>query len=105
MAKRYRYSFTKKKEAAKGKLSVALALSSFLLFLGAVLAYFLLEGEMGFVVGGISLFAMLLSIYGFIMGLVSFSEEKRLHRTSIIGSIANGVIMVGWLAFYLMGVQ
>lgn len=105
MAKRYRYSFTKKKEAAKGKLSVGLASASFLLFFVAVLVYFLLEGEMGYLVGGISLFAMLLSIYGFIMGLISFSEEKRLHRTSIIGSITNGVIMVGWLAFYLMGVQ
>lgn len=104
MAKRYRYAFAKKKEAAKGKLSAGLAVSSFVLFLAAVLLSVLLEGEYGFVVGGICLFAMLLSIYGFIMGLLSFSEEKRAHRTSIIGSIVNGIIMVGWLGFFLMGV-
>lgn len=104
MAKRYRYSFAKKREAAKGKLSVGLAAASLLLFLAAVLTAFMLEGQFGFIIGGICLFAMLLSIYGFIMGLTSFSEEGRLHRTSIIGSITNGIIMVIWLGFFLMGV-
>ncbi|MGN8631433.1 hypothetical protein ACTNEW_07575 [Blautia sp. HCP3S3_G3] len=104
MAKRYRYAFAKKKEAAKGKLSVGLAVASLLLFITAVLFSFRMEGEYGFVVGGICLFAMLLSVYGFIMGLLSFSEENFAHRTSIIGSIVNGIVMVGWLGFFLMGV-
>ncbi|MDO4275311.1 MAG: hypothetical protein Q4D16_16695 [Eubacteriales bacterium] len=104
MARRYRYAFAKKKEAEKGKLSVGLAAASFLLFLAAVLLAFFLEGSLGYLVGGTSLFAMLLSVYGFIMGLVSFSEEERNHRTSIIGSITNGIIMVGWLGLFLMGV-
>ncbi|HJB28099.1 MAG TPA: hypothetical protein IAA06_04810 [Candidatus Blautia faecavium] len=103
MARRYRYAFAKKKEAAKGKLSVGLAAASVILFAAAVLTSFILEGGYGFVVGGISLFAALLSIYGFIMGLASFSEEKRMHRTSIIGSIVNGIVMIGWLCFFLMG--
>lgn len=104
MARRYRYAFAKKEEARKGKLSVGLAAASFLLFLTAVALAYLLEGSLGYIVGGIGLFAMLLSVYGFIMGLASFSEVKRNHRTSIIGSIANGVIMVGWLGLFLMGV-
>ena len=36
MARRYRYAIIKKKEAAKGKLSVGLAIASLLLFGGAV---------------------------------------------------------------------
>jgi hypothetical protein len=104
MAKRYRYAFAKKKEAAKGKLSVGLAAASFVLFLTAVFTSFSLPSEYGFLVGGISLFAMLLSVYGFIMGLSSFSQQDCMHRTSILGSITNGVIMVGWLGFYLAGV-
>lgn len=104
MAKRFRYAFAKKKEAAKGKWSVGLALGSLLLFVTAVLLAFFLEGKYGFIVGGVSLFAMLLSAYGFILGLMSFSEENRNHKTSIIGSIANGIIMVGWLGIFLMGV-
>lgn len=104
MAKRYRYAFAKKKEARKGKLSTALAGVSLLLFGAAVLTAYLAEGKYGFVVGGISLFATLLSAYGFLAGLLSFSEENTNHKTSIIGSIANGVILVGWLGIYLMGV-
>ena len=105
MAKRYRYAFVKKKEAGKGKLSTGLAAASLLLFGAAVMTAFFLEGKLGFLVGGNGLFAMLLSAYGFIMGLSSFSEEDRNHKTSIIGSIANGIIMVGWLGIFLMGVS
>lgn len=104
MAKRYRYSFAKTKEAKKGKLSVGLAASSLILFLAAVFTAYGLNGKYGFIVGGICLFATMLSIYGFIMGLSSFSEEKRMHRTSMVGSILNGIVMVGWLGFFLMGV-
>ena len=104
MAKRYRYAIIKKKEAAKGKLSVGLAIASLLLFAGAVGVAYALEGTYGFIVGGICLFAALLSVYGFLMGISSFSEQNCTHRTSIIGSILNGIFMVGWLAFFLMGV-
>lgn len=104
MAKRYRYAFTKKKEARKGKLSTGLAAASLLLFVTAVLLALFMEGTYGFIWGSVSLFAMLLSIYGFITGLMSFSEENRNHKTSMIGSIANGVILVGWIGIFLMGV-
>ena len=105
MAKRYRYAFAKKKEARKGKISTGLAAASLLLFGAAVTTAFFLEGELGFIVGGIGLFAMLLSVYGFVLGLSGFSEKDRNHRTSIIRSIANGIIMVGWLGIFLMGVS
>ena len=104
MAKRYRYAFVKKQEARKGKLSTGLASASLVLFLAAVMLACVFDGKMGYIVGGISLFAMLLSIYGFIMGLSSFSEENKNHKTSIIGSISNGVIMVGWLGIFLLGI-
>ena len=59
----------------------------------------------GKIVGGISLCAMLLSVYGFAMGLKSFSEENRTHKAGMIGSIANGIIMIGWLGIFLMGIS
>ena len=104
MAKRYRYAIIKKKESSKGKLSVGLAIASLLLFVAAVITAYLLNGTYGFVVGGICLFAALLYADGFILGLTGFSEENRLHRTNIVGSILNGIILVCWLGFFLMGV-
>ena len=47
MARRYRYAIIKKKEAAKGKLSVGLAIASLLLFGGAVGIAYVLEGSYG----------------------------------------------------------
>lgn len=76
MAKRYRYSFVKTKEAEKGKLSVGLAAASLILFLAAVLTAFALDGAYGFIVGGICLFATMLSAYGFILGLLSFQRKS-----------------------------
>lgn len=105
MARRYRYAFAKKKEAQKGKMSTGLAAASLILFITAVLLAFFMNGEFGYIVGGVSLCAMLLSIYGFAMGLKSFSEENRTHRTSMIGSIANGIIMIGWLGIFLLGIS
>ena len=105
MARRYRYAFAKKKEAQKAKLSTGLAAASLILFITAVLLAFFMNGEFGYIVGGVSLCAMLLSIYGFAMGLKSFSEENRTHRTSMIGSIANGIIMIGWLGIFLLGIS
>ena len=95
MARRYRYAFAKKKEAQKGKLSTGLAAASLILFITAVLLAFFMNGEFGYIVGGVSLCAMLLSIYGFAMGLKSFSEENRTHRTS----------MIGWLGIFLLGIS
>ena len=100
MARRYRYAFAKKREAAKGKWSVGLAAASLVLFIVAVF----LDGKLGGLIGGTGLFAMLLSAYGFALGLSSFSEENRKHRTSMIGSILNGVILVIWLGLFLSGV-
>jgi len=83
MAKRYRYAFAKKREAQQGKLSAVLAAVSLVLFVTAVLLAFFLQGQYGYIVGGISLCAMLLSVYGFAMGLKSFSEENRTHKAGI----------------------
>ena len=105
MARRYRYAFAKKREAAKGKWSVGLAAASLVLFIVAVVLALFLDGKLGGLIGGTGLFAMLLSAYGFALGLSSFSEENRKHRTSMIGSILNGVILVIWLGLFLSGVQ
>lgn len=83
---------------------MGLAVASLVFFAAAVTLALILEGSFGFIIGSMSLFAALLSVYGFIMGLRSFSEEGKSHRTSIIGSISNGIIMIVWLGIYLTGV-
>ena len=43
--------------------------------------------------------------HGIAMGLKSFSEENRTHRAGMVGSIANGIIMIGWLGIFLLGIS
>lgn len=102
MARRYRYSFTKKKKRKREAVCRSGG-SVLLLFITAVVLAYLLDDSFGFLVGGVGLFATLLSVYGFIMGLLSFSEEGRSHKTSIIGSISNGLFLIVWIGVYLTG--
>lgn len=74
-----------------------------MLFIAAVVLALFFDGKLGGLIGGTGLFAMLLSAYGFTLGLSSFSEENRKHRTSMVGSILNGVILVIWLGLFLSG--
>ena len=57
MARRYRYAFAKKREAARGKLSVGLAAASFGLFAAAVVLELFLDGKMSGLIGGHDLFS------------------------------------------------
>lgn len=104
MAKRYRYSFAKKKESGKGILSVGLGITSVVLLVLAIILSMNLSREWRIITGGIGLFAMLLSVYGFFVGLAGFSEEGSMRRMSMIGSIGNGIIMIGWISLFLTGV-
>lgn len=83
MARRYRYSFTKKKEAKKGKLSAGLAAASFLLFITAVVLAYLLDDSFGFLVGGVGLFATLLSVYGFIRDCSAFLKRAEAIKPAL----------------------
>lgn len=106
MARRYRYAFARQKEAEEGVLATILAGVSVLLFVIAVGISFFAGGEgmLGTIIGGISVCATLLSLYGFIQGMRSFSKENRNHTYGIAGAIANGIIMIGWLGLFLLGV-
>lgn len=104
MARRYRYAFAKRREEPRGKLCLGLFIVSMVLLMAAVAVSFAFNGNGGVISGGLCLFSMMLSVYGFLQGLKSFSNEKYSHRCSVIGSIANGILMVLWLGIYLAGV-
>lgn len=107
MARRYRYAFALQKQAGGGVYSVILAVASFLLFVAAIVVSLILRGEAicQAVLGGLSVGAVLLALYGFVMGMVSFAAEDRNHSMCAAGAIANGLQLVGWLGLYLMGVS
>ena len=44
----------------------------------------------------------MLSVYGLILGLLSFSEKNQKHFTGIIGSILNGLIVISLIGLLLI---
>ena len=75
--KRYKYAFTRKKHTKGGKLSSILAVASFLLFVGSAICSMMMGGKGGLYLGAAGFIAIGFSVYGFILGLKSFSEENR----------------------------
>lgn len=105
MAKEQKYKFEKKEHSRGGRTASFLALASFALFVSSVIVSFVFKGNAGTAVGGMALIAMLLSVYGFICGMKSFAEKGVSPILSVVGSIACGIIMVGWLTLFLAGVR
>ena len=103
--KRYKYSFTNKNHAAKGVVSTVCAGISLGVFCVASLCSLAYHGNGCIYLGAMGLAALGISIYGFIMGLRSFSEKHKNQRFCKIGAMANGVIMVIWLALFLVGLS
>lgn len=104
MAKEHKYKFAKKVYAKQGVESAALAAVSMGFFLISSLISFLFRGNAGAFVGAFALMAMLFSIYGFYLGLTGYSKKDGSHLFCTVGSIANGLLMVIWLALFLIGV-
>jgi hypothetical protein len=103
MAKREMYSFSEKHHSKQGILSTIIAGASFVSFFVLVCVSYVLEGKAGAYAGGIGLSVMLLSIYGLVIGLKSFKEHNKLYLYSKLGSVLNGLALVGWLSLILIG--
>jgi uncharacterized membrane-anchored protein YitT (DUF2179 family) len=52
-----------------------------------------------------SLIGMLLSVCSFFFGVRSFKEKDTAPGFSIAGTIIGGIVMLGWLMVFLMGVR
>lgn len=103
--KRYKYAFTKQKHSQDGKISAIFAGISLGLFCISGLCSLVYHGKGGLYLGAVGLAAMGLSVYGFILGLKSFSEKKRDQFYCKIGAVANGTLAVIWLALFLLGIS
>ena len=104
MAKKNRYQFIRKEHPKGGKISSLIALFSAILMLAVFLVSFRMQGKAGTVAGGLGLISMALAVYGFIVGMRSFSEKKVSPVFPAIGSISCGILMVTWLTIFLMGI-
>ncbi len=103
MAKTKRYTFIKPARSADGVASVVMAVISGLLMAVAVFISFRNSGNADAWVGGIGVTAILIALYGFRLGITSFREKNVTTGPSIVGSILCGLLAIGWLTLFLLG--
>lgn len=103
MARKVMYSFAEKKHSMNGIVSTVLGGVSLAFLLAMVYASYYMRGDAGLYVGGFGVAGMILSLAGFIIGVMSFSEKNIRYKYPKIGSIMSGVVFVIWLALYLVG--
>ncbi|MCI5650188.1 MAG: hypothetical protein ACI4EG_10740 [Fusicatenibacter sp.] len=101
--KRYNYNFIRK-QSRGGKDALWMAGCSFFLFLLDAVISFAFRGNGGMILGAIGIFAILLSAYGFYVGMKSFQEDQVSHRLSAAGSISCGGVFLIWLSLLLVGI-
>ena len=85
-----------------GKKSTVMGLISLLIIVLAVAISIALKGKAGVYVGLMVFVSLIVSAWGFAVGLKSFSEEKRFLRYTYIGTIGNAVIWIFILGLYLI---
>lgn len=103
--RRYKYDFTKQNHSVRGRISVLFGGISLGLLAVSSVCSLLLHGKGGIYLGAMGLLAMGLSMYGFVLGLKSFSEKNRNLFWCKIGAVGNGILMVAWLSLFLIGIS
>lgn len=95
--------FSDKSHATNGVVSTILGVISLILMLALVIISYIKKGEAGIYLGSIGLTAFVIAIVGLIRGIKSFGERERYYLFSKIGSIINAIILVLWIAIYVIG--
>ncbi|MBE5997195.1 MAG: hypothetical protein E7240_07590 [Lachnospiraceae bacterium] len=105
MKKNRKYRFFEKQQSQGGKSALITAGVSAGLFLISVILSFHARGNAGLAAGAPALIGMLLSVCSFFFGVRSFKEKDTAPGFSIAGTIIGGIVMLGWLMVFLMGVR
>jgi hypothetical protein len=103
MSKR-KYKFTNKKHSVGGVLSTLMALVAIGLIVVSIVISFKARGEGGAEVGTLSLMALVVSVFGLIMGLLSYREIDRDNSFSFMGSLLNGIITILLVMLLFVGI-
>ena len=101
MFKKSRLDFAGKDYALGGVVATVLAIASLIILGYAVYTSFVARGEAGVSVGILALVAMVVSVFGFLFGVLSYKEQDKQYGVSFFGTLVNGIIVVALVLFIL----
>ena len=103
--RRANYKFTNKKHPAKAISSTILGGVSLFGILAAIYLSFLQRGDTKPGYGLTGLLAVIFSVTGVVLGVLSFRERDSFRVLSWVGSILNGMILVIVALLFIVGLQ
>lgn len=100
---RHKYKFSDKKHSVGGVISTVMAAACIVMLVISVRISFMARGEGGTVVGSYALTALTLSVFGCIVGILSYKESDRYYTFSFIGTLINGIMTVVLIMLLIVG--
>lgn len=102
MFKKNRLSFSNKDYTMGGIVASIFSIIALVILGYSIYLSFSVRGLGGSIIGGLGLLAMLVSLFGFIFGLVSYREKEKNYSFSFFGTFTNGLILVLLVFFIIM---
>ena len=97
-----KYTFIKK-VAPAAKESLILSTVSLGLLVADVIISYAMKGNGGALLGAIGLFAMLVAMYGFYLGIRAISDRGTNYLITALGTIFAGIMSIIWLGVFFLG--
>lgn len=97
------FRFVEKSHPLTGIVSTVIAVISFALFAMACIISGCQGGKAGLYVGAIGILCFFMSISGFIFAWKSLHKEDIRMLFPTIGSVANGILTIGYMVLYVTG--
>ena len=97
------YKFTSKSHTKRGLISSGIGFFSLLLLGGLFYLSYQEAGNMAAYGGFLGFLSMLGAAVGLILAMKSFHEEDKFYLFSYVGCVLNGMLLVGWIILYILG--
>lgn len=98
-----KYGQAKFKHARKGIISCMTAVLVSAILIALIITAFLKKGQSAAIIGSFGIFAVILSIIGFMTGIRGFKERDKNYLTCKIGVGVNGVVLVSLIGIFIRG--
>ena len=99
-----KYGQAKLRHAKKGIYSLMMAIMVVIIFVILILTAFLHKGQSSAMIGSFGLITMILSVIGLVIGIRGFRERDKNYVTCRWGIGLNGVILLGLISMFIMGI-
>lgn len=100
---RRKYGKAKLKHSKRGIISCGISVGVVALCVSAFMVAYKKAGHAAMYIGGLGVVAMILTGIGLYMGIRGFKERNKNYRTCLIGTIVNGLFLLGMFLTFCRG--